>query len=123
MQKPLELTCRHLDPGHVTQLEPALHERVERLLRHLPDIIGCRVVVERPQPRHRSHNAVRVRIRVTVAPSTRLVVTHQPLDVEATAFDVVQAAFDAMERQVAEVAAIRRGDVKSHTRAASVYRS
>jgi hypothetical protein len=123
MQKPLELTFRHLDPGHLAQLEPMLQRRVDRLERLVSDIIGCRVVVERPQRGHHSHNPYRVRIRVTVAPSTRLVVTHQPLDPASSAHEVAQQAFDAMERQLAEFIERRRDEVKLHTRVSPVYRS
>lgn len=122
MRKPLELYLRHLEEGHYAPLEVLIAERAHKLERFVSDIIGCRVVVERPQRGHRSHNPVRVRIRVTVPPNTRLVVAHHPLDPNASPLDIVQAAFDAMERQLDEFAARRRNDMKEHTRARTVSR-
>jgi hypothetical protein len=123
MHKPLEFCLRHLDPGYAAQLEPIIRKRVARLARYLDDIIGCRVVVDRPQLGHHSHNPYRVRLSVTVPPQTRLVVAHRPLDPDASALDVVQAAFDKLERQLDAFADQRRLDVKEHTRTGMPARS
>lgn len=120
MQKPLEICLRHLDPRLLATLEPVLQARAARLERFVTDIVGCRVVLEQPQRGHHSHNPYRVRLRVTVPPHRRLVVAHRPPDPRATLLEVVEGAFDAMERQLDGFAERRRLDVKNHTRARPV---
>src|SRR5690606_36539736 len=96
-------------------------EQVEAHVRKLdavaPDLMSCRVAVERPQRRPtRTGGDFRVRVVVTLPPSAELVVATEPSqtapgDALAT---VIAGAFHSMERRVKEERARRRGDVKTH---------
>ena len=61
MQKPLQITFKDLE--HSDTLEALVRERVERLERFHPAIIGCRVVVETP---HRSAEGTSPPLGLTV---------------------------------------------------------
>ena len=58
MQKPLELTFRHMDPSPAMEAE--VRERVEGLERFCADIIGCSVVIEAPHKHHEEASRARV---------------------------------------------------------------
>jgi cold shock CspA family protein len=79
-------------------------------------MISCRVAVEKPQEHQRSGSPYRVRFDVRVPPGHEIVAErkegegdlHDPLP------KVVRAAFEAAERQIRELTAKRRREVKSH---------
>lgn len=122
MRKPFELSTRGLEVGYRAKLRPVIVKRLARLEHLLEGIIGCRVVVERPQHGHRSHNPFSVKLSLMVPPSAHLVVSHVQPDPDASAVEVLQAAFDKMERQLADFAERRRNDVKEHTRTGAFAR-
>ena len=115
MQRPLEIAFRDLAPSDF--IRNLVQERVERLERFYPRIIGCRVVIEAP---HRSaeghHPPLGISVEVDVPSRPRLVAK----DVEAQRvmkgdhLAAITRAFEAIERQLEELSERQRGDVKFH---------
>jgi cold shock CspA family protein len=87
-----------------------IRERVERLARFHSRLIGCRVVVEVP---HRSPASGKIPLGITIEaelPGQPLLIAKDAEDRRATKGDgvaFVNRAFDAMQRQLQEVAAAR----------------
>jgi len=117
MQKPLEITFRHMDPSPA--LEAAVRERAEKLEKFCDQIIGCRVVVEAPHKHHHKGNIHHLRIDLTV-PGDEIVVQRSPDEQHAyeDPFVAVRDAFDSARRQLEDYVRIRRGKVKTHEHAA-----
>ena len=113
MQKPLEITFRHMEPSPA--LEAEVRERVEKLEKFCDDIIGCRVMFEEPHQHHHQGNLYHFRIDLTV-PGKEIVVKRSPDDEHAheDAFVALRDAFDAMRRQLEDYVRKRRGEVKTH---------
>jgi cold shock CspA family protein len=115
MKKPLQISFR--DTEHSEFLEGLIRERVERLERFHPHIIGCRVVVEIP---YRSAEggkppvAVVVEVEVPNRPKIVAKVTGERHDAKGDASIVVNRVFDAVKRQLEDITAIQTGHVKSH---------
>ena len=116
MQKPLELTFRHMDPSPAMEAE--VRERVEGLERFCADIIGCSVVIEAPHKHHEQGNLFHLRIDVTV-PDREIVVKRSPDAHHAheDPYVAMHDAFDAVRRQLEDYARERRGKVKHHEEA------
>lgn len=114
MQVPLELTFRKVEPTVV--LERYIRSQVSKLHRFSQDIVGCRVVVERREEHQRAGNPFHVRVEVSLPPGKYLVAAKEPMDHEmhAPLRTVIRSTFAAMERQVKDAVALRRGDVKTH---------
>lgn len=117
MQKPLEITFRHMDPSPA--LESEIRERAANLQRYCNDIIGCNVVVEAPHRHHKQGKLFHIRIDTTV-PGREIVVQRSPDDEHAheDAYVALRDAFDATRRQLEDYSRKRRGKVKSHEDAA-----
>ena len=117
MQKPLEMTFRHMEPSPA--LEAAVRERVEKLELYCDEIIGCSVIFEEPHKHHRKGNLYHFRIDVTV-PGKEIVVKRSPDDQHAyeDPYVALRDAFDSIRRQLQDYMRIRRGKVKVHESAA-----
>ena len=113
MQKPLEITFRHMKPSPA--MESEVQDRAEDLERFCDEIIGCSVVVEAPHKHHQQGNLFRVRIDVTV-PGKEIVVKRSPDEHHAheDPYVAMRDAFNAMRRQLEDYARERRGKVKHH---------
>lgn len=94
-----QITFRHI--ASTPAIEAEILERARKLERLCDRIVGCRVIVEAPQHRHRKGNLYRLRIDVTV-PGDELVVTRGPSQHHAheDAYVAIRDAFDAMEREL-----------------------
>jgi len=116
MQKPLEITFRHMDPSPA--LEHEIRERARRLEHYCPDLIGCKVVVEAPHRHHQQGNLFHFRIDTTV-PGKEIVVQRSPDDQHdhEDPYVALRDAFDAMRRQLEDYSRKRRGNVKTHDEA------
>jgi cold shock CspA family protein len=114
VQTPVDLTFRNVPSTADVQRFVERHAR--RLERFCDGLVRCRVAVERPQRHQRSGNPYRVRIEVTLPPRKDLVVVEDPEDNEMHVGlqAVVRRAFHKMERQLKDVAELRRGAVKTH---------
>ncbi|TVQ35001.1 MAG: HPF/RaiA family ribosome-associated protein [Geminicoccaceae bacterium] len=113
MQKPLEIVFRHMAPSPA--LEARVREKVEGLERFAPRIIGCRVVVEREQRRHRKGDLFRVGVDVTV-PGHEIAVTRTGPQNQAheDVYVALRDAFDATVRRLQDAVRQVRGRVKHH---------
>ncbi len=113
MQKPLEITFRHMEPSEA--LETTIREKAAKLERYCGEIIGCSVVVETPHKHHHQGNLFHFRIDVTV-PGKEIVVKRSPDEHHAheDPYVALRDAFDAMRRQLEDYTRERRGKVKHH---------
>lgn len=113
MQKPLEISFRHMQPSPT--LESAIRERAGKLEKFCEDIIGCHVTVEAPHKHHRKGKLYLVRIDVTV-PGLTIAAGYgrDAHHAHEDAFVAVRDAFDSMRRQLEDYARLKRGKVKKH---------
>jgi hypothetical protein len=131
MKTPLQITCRNIVRSE--ELERAIAARVDELETFSGDIIGCRVVLERPHLHREKGNACHVRIDLTI-PGEEIVVSHQPslhgtqrdfeeaehtketgVDVEHRSARVaIHEGFDRARRLLQDAVRRHRGDVKTH---------
>lgn len=139
MKLPLQFTCRNVT--HSDELEQEVGRRVEELESFSGDIIGCRVMLERPHLRHENGNQCHVRIELTI-PGETIVVSHQPsLHGALRDFDeaehtkeagvdaghvraraAIHAAFDKARRRLQDAVRRQRGAVKTHEERATAAR-
>jgi hypothetical protein len=98
-------------------LETLIRERVERLQRFHPNITGARVVVEVP---HRSAEGAKPPLGIAVEidiPGRGPVVAkgnQERREVKGDSSAIVNRVFEAAERQLEQITAIRKGEVKQH---------
>lgn len=113
MQKPLEITFRHMDPSPA--LESVVRERAEKLEKFCNQMIGCRVMIESPHKHRHKGNLHHLRIVVTV-PGDEIVVQRSPDENQSheDPYVVVRDAFDSMRRRLEDYMRKRRGEVKMH---------
>jgi cold shock CspA family protein/ribosome-associated translation inhibitor RaiA len=114
MQVPLEVTFRGVQES--AALEDLIRKQSAKLERVCDHIIGCRIVVEKPQEHQRSGNPYRVRIDVTVPPGHELVAVRESGegDSQEQLPTVIRKGFDAMRRQLKKLVEKQRREVKSH---------
>jgi len=117
MQKPLEITFRHMDRSPA--LEDVVRERAEKLEKFCDQIISCRVVVESPHKHHHKGNLHHLRVDVTL-PGAEIVVKRSPDEHHSheDPYVVVRDAFDSVRRQLMDYTRKRRGKVKVHEESA-----
>ena len=128
---PIQITFRNMEPSGI--VEEWIRAEAAKLEEFYSHIMGCRVVVELPNRRHRWGSLHHVRIDLTV-PGGELVVKWQPslhssiqhihqnkivkhLEVKVPHRELRQAiddAFKAMGRRLQDYARRQRGDVKTH---------
>lgn len=128
---PIQITFRNMESS--ATVEGWIREEAAKLDEFYSRIMGCRVMVELPNRRHKWGSLYHVRIDVTV-PGGELVVERQPslhtpiqqihegkivkhLEVKTPHKELRQAiddAFKAMGRRLQDYARRQRGDVKAH---------
>ncbi|MEN8175083.1 MAG: HPF/RaiA family ribosome-associated protein [Pseudomonadota bacterium] len=108
-----EITFRGVPPSDA--LEANIRQKVEKLDRFFPHIMGCRVVVEAHHRHHHQGNLYRVCVDLTV-PGRELVVnrTRDKHQAHEDVYVAVRDAFDAARRQLEDYSRKLRGDVKNH---------
>ncbi len=114
MEKPLQIVFKDMESSPF--LETLIRERVERLARFHPNIVGCRIVVEVP---HRSARRGKspIGIAVELEVPGRKVVAREEDDRRETRNDqtaVINRVFDAARRQLESAQEVRSHAVKSH---------
>jgi len=97
--------------SHSDAIEAKINEKSSKLESFYERIMGCRVVVEELQRRHRRGNLYSVRIDITV-PGKELAVSRQENE---DAYVAIRDAFDAAVRLLEEHGRQKRGVVKAHT--------
>ena len=131
MTNPIQITFRNMEPS--ATVEGWIREEARKLDEFYNRIMGCRVVVELPNRRHRWGNLHHVRIDLTV-PGGELVVKREPslhtsvqqsrgrrvvkhLELNVPHRELRQAiddAFKAMGRRLQDYARRQSGRVKTH---------
>jgi ribosomal subunit interface protein len=118
MQRPLEIAFRDLDPSDF--IRKLVEERVDRLERFHPHIIGCRVVIEAPHRSAEGHNPpIGISVEVDVPARPRIVAKDQEEQraMKGDHLAAINRAFEAIERQLDELKDKQRGEVKHHENA------
>ena len=106
MQTPLQITIRHMASSPA--LTARIHEEVQKLSGHCPDIVSCRAVIEQ-RDRHKSQGrSFNVRVILGV-PGEELVVNH---DHDEDVYVAVRDAFASLTRQVEDFVRRRRDAAK-----------
>jgi len=118
MQRPLEIAFRDLDPSDF--IRSLVEERVDRLEKFHPHIIGCRVVVEAPYRSAEGHHPpIGISVEVDVAARPRIVAKEieEQRSIKGDHLVVINRAFEAVERQLEDLKDKQRGVVKRHENA------
>lgn len=108
MQIPIQITFR--DIPRSDELEAHIRQKAEKLEEFHSRIISCRVMVEEQHKHHHQGRQFRVRIDLRV-PGKEIVANR---DHHEDVYVALRDAFDAVKRQLEEVAREMRGDVKAH---------
>lgn len=113
MQLPLHIAFRNMEPSDA--VEAAIRERVERLDRFYPRIMGCRVVVQAPHRHHHKGKLYEIHVDLTV-PGGEIAVTHSGPKNHAheDVYVAIRDSFNAAGRLLEDHARKIRGDVKHH---------
>ena len=115
MERALQIAFKNMSSSEF--LEALVRERVDRLERFHTNITGARVVIEVP---HRSPEGGKMPIGISVeidVPGHNTIVAKGEQDKRETKGDqtaVINRVFEAVERQLEQIASIRNGVVKSH---------
>lgn len=113
MQIPLQITFK--DMKHSDAIEANVIEKAQKLERFSKDIIGCQVVIEAPNKRHRHGNLFHINIEVTLPGSEIVASKHSDQHhAHEDVYVAIRDAFDAVRRQLQDVVRKQRGDVKVH---------
>jgi cold shock CspA family protein len=114
MELPLEITYENVRKSE--ELDAFIRERAAKLDRHHPRIMSCRIGVARPNAHVTNANPFQVRILCTVPPQHEVVAVKRPNESEPQVplTAVIASAFDAVERQLQELAERQRGVIKVH---------
>lgn len=118
MDIPVRITFKDMESSEF--LERLIRERISRLERFHTKITDCRVVVEVP---HRSPESGKTPLGIAVevrVPGKRTIVARESEERREMKKDhtaVVNRAFEAIERQLGELADVRSGEVKAHASA------
>jgi ribosomal subunit interface protein len=109
LQVPLQITIR--DVPRSEALEAHIRQKAAKLEEFHPRITSCRVTVEELRKHHHQGRHFRVRIDARVPGHQELVANR---DHDEDVYVALRDAFDAIGRQLEEVARAQRGDVKAH---------
>ncbi len=117
MQNPLQITFHGID--HSEAVETRIREKVAKLEQLYDRITSCRVVIEMHHKNtsnlHHKGEPFHIRIDLTL-PGAELVVKRDPKEshINEDIFVALRDAFQAMERQLKELLARQRGEIKAH---------
>ncbi len=109
LQVPLQITFR--DMPRSDALEQHIQQKAAKLEAFYPRIVSCRVTVEEARKHHQQGRHFRVAVDVRVPGHQELVANR---DHDEDPFVALRDAFDAMARQLEDIAREQRGDVKMH---------
>lgn len=112
MQVPLEWSHRGLNGREAELAESLVRRLVDKLQQYAPNLVSCRVAVERNQATTRHGAPFRVRIEANLPLGHTLISTRDNAVVHEEMEPMIRHAFSALVRQVKETNRRRRGDVK-----------
>ena len=108
MKQPVLIRFLHMDPSEA--LEAAVREKAAKLDRFRPDLMSCRVTIERVDRHKQQGRQFAVRIDVTTSGAELNVGRVHDEDV----YVALRDAFDDMKRQIEDSARRVQGEVKEH---------
>lgn len=114
MQVPLQVTFEHIEP--VDSIDARVRDEAKKLEQFYDRITSARIVIGRPQHRHRQGDCYSVRLHLSIPGSTDISVSRDPgatgrhEDINVTISD----AFSAARRQLQDLVRKREGQFKSH---------
>lgn len=109
MKLPLQITTRNISLSEAA--ENTIREKAIKLETFHENITACRVLVEVPHRHKHQGMAYNVNIDITV-PGNEIVVKREPNE---DLYVAIRDSFDAARRQLQEISARRRGDIKNHS--------
>jgi cold shock CspA family protein/ribosome-associated translation inhibitor RaiA len=114
MQIPAEISFEHLE--HSNAIEGRVRAELAKLEQFYDRITSARVVVSRPQRRHRHGDAYEVRIQLSIPGAADIIISRQPGNVDAhgDVYVAIRDAFSAAQRQLQDVGRVRQSQVKAH---------
>src|SRR5258708_1959682 len=115
MERPLEIVFHNMPPS--APVERLIRQKVQKLEKFYPRIVGCRVSVEAPHRQHKTGNVPEVHIEIRV-PGQTLVVRHEhhaeDRHAAADARASVRNAFDAATIKLQDYKGKQAREVKPH---------
>jgi cold shock CspA family protein/ribosome-associated translation inhibitor RaiA len=113
MQVPLQIVFEHI--GSSDAIEAAVRKEAQRLERFYDRITSARVVIGRPQHRHRKGDTYSVRVHLALPGGKHVDVSHEPAATgrHEDAYVTIRDAFDAAGRQLQDQARKLDGAVKA----------
>lgn len=108
MKLPLQITTRNVSLSEAA--ETAIRDKAAKLETFHDNITACRVLVEVPHRHKQQGMSYNVSIDITV-PGNEIIVKREPNE---DLYVAIRDSFDAARRQLQEISARRRGDVKTH---------
>jgi len=113
MERPLQIAFKQMEPSEA--LENLIRERVQRLEKFHPHIVGARVVAEVPHHAPESgKNALKITAEIAVASRPLIVVKSEepPHDSKGGRTGVVNRVFDSVQRRLEDIAKSQNGGTK-----------
>jgi cold shock CspA family protein len=115
MERPLEIVFHNMKPSPA--IEGLIREKVAKLEKFYPRIVGCRVSVEAPHKQHKTGNVPEVHVEIQV-PGQTLVVSRERRAEEKhaspNARSSVRDAFDAATLKLQDYKRKQAREVKAH---------
>jgi cold shock CspA family protein/ribosome-associated translation inhibitor RaiA len=115
MERPLEIVFHNMKPS--SAIEELIREKVAKLEKFYPRIVGCRVSVEAPHKQHKTGNVPEVHVEIQV-PGQTLVVSRERRAEEKhglpNARSSVRDAFDAATLKLQDYKRKQAREVKPH---------
>ena len=123
----VEVTFKNMHTA--SWLEQDIRERAARLETYCPDIVTCRVMIDKPHHHKPAGRRFSVHIDIAV-PGEEIAVSHSPHfrkqsedGLRKDILAVVRNAFASARRQLQDYVRRRRNDVKAHTARVAVART
>jgi len=108
----IDITFRSME--HSESLAARAREHAEHLIKHAPEIVGCRVVIEAPTAHHNHGQPFHVRIHLQV-PGNDIVVERDPargLQSHDDANVAINDAFQVARHRLQELTSKRREEAR-----------
>lgn len=114
MQTALQIVFE--DIAHSDAVETRIREETDKLEQFYDRITSMRVVVARPQHRHRKGDIFQIRIHITLPGAADIAINREPAATGAheDVYVTIRDAFHAARRKLQELARKRQGIVKEH---------
>jgi cold shock CspA family protein/ribosome-associated translation inhibitor RaiA len=115
MERPLEIVFHNMAPS--AEIEGLVREKVAKLEKFYPRMIGCRVAVELPHKQHKTGNIPEVHVEIQVPGQTLVVRREHHVHQRRTTPDArssVREAFDAAKLRLQDFKRKQAREVKPH---------